>query len=315
MRSVLLALTDELRRLKAAGVKTVAVSEDTLAGLRRLVAKRQTEAGPRAAVPAAAEAPAAPAPGLPSGEPRRELSTLRQPANAAPKLLPPPPVVVLPEVEKPARWQALREQVLNHPVCQAQVRSGRKVVFGVGNIDARIMFVGEAPGAEEELQGEPFVGPAGQLLTKMIKAMGLERSDVYIGNIMNWRPEIAARGDGPQVGNREPTPEEIAFCLPFITAQIDVVSPELIVALGATAARGLLGQHSFRSLGEVRGRWHDFKGRPLRVTYHPSYLLRKEVEGKTAELRAKRAAWEDFLAVMERAVLPIADKQRQYFLR
>jgi DNA polymerase len=233
-----------------------------------------------------------------------EVSTLRQPANAAPRLLPPPPEVALPAGEKPVRWQALREQVLNHPVCLAHVRPGRKVVFGVGNLEARIMFVGEAPGAEEELQGEPFVGPAGLLLTKMIKAMGLERSDVYIGNIMNWRPELPLRGDDPQVG----------FCLPFITAQIDVVSPALIVALGATAARGLLGSHSFRTLGDVRGRWHEYRGRPLRVTYHPSYLLRKEVEGKVAAQRAKRTAWEDFLAVMERAVLPITDKQRNYFL-
>jgi DNA polymerase len=309
MRAVLLALTDELRRLKASGVKTVAVSEDSLVNLRRLVAERQP-----APPPPAIEATASPATAASPAESRVEVSTLRQPANTAPRLLPPPPSVVLPSGDKPTRWQALRDQVLNHPVCQAHVRPGKKVVFGVGNLDAKIMFVGEAPGAEEEVQGEPFVGPAGQLLTKMIKAMGLERNDVYIGNIMNWRPELPARGTGPQVGNREPTPEEMAFCLPFITAQIDVVSPALIVALGATAARGLLGPHSFRTLGEVRGRWHDYNGRPLRVTYHPSYLLRKEVEGKTAEQRAKRAAWEDFLTVMERAVLPISDKQRQYFL-
>jgi DNA polymerase len=204
--------------------------------------------------------------------------------------------------------------VLNHAVCRAHVRPGKQVVFGVGNLDAKIMLVGEAPGAEEEVQGEPFVGPAGQLLTKMIKAMGLERGDVYIGNIMNWRPELPLRPDGTQAGNREPTPEEMAFCLPFITAQIGVVAPAVIVALGATATRGLLGSHAFRSLGEVRNRWHDYRGTPLRVTYHPSYLLRKEVEGKAAANQAKRTAWEDFLAVMERAGLPISEKQRHYFL-
>jgi DNA polymerase len=148
----------------------------------------------------------------------------------------------------------------------------------------------------------------------MIRAMGLERGAVYIGNIMNWRPELPLRPDGTQAGNREPTPEEMAFCLPFITAQIGVVAPAVIVALGATATRGLLGAHAFRSLGEVRGRWHDYRGTPLRVTYHPSYLLRKEVEGKVAANRAKRAAWEDFLAVMERAGLPISEKQRNFFL-
>jgi DNA polymerase len=243
-----------------------------------------------------------------------ELSALREPVSSPARLLPPPPEVVLPAGDKAARWEALREQVLDHPVCRAHVRPGRKVVFGVGNLGARIMFVGEAPGAEEEQQGEPFVGPAGQLLTKMIKAMGLDRGDVYIGNIMNWRPELPARGDGTQVGNREPTPEEMAFCLPFITAQIEVISPVLIVALGATATRGLLGPHSFRTLGDVRGRWHDYRGRPLRVTYHPSYLLRKEAEGRSAANRAKRTVWEDFLAVMERAGIPITDKQRNYFL-
>jgi DNA polymerase len=223
-------------------------------------------------------------------------------------------VVELPAGDKAARWQALRELVLNHPVCRAHVRPGKKVVFGVGSLDASIMFVGEAPGAEEEEQGEPFVGPAGQLLTKMIRAMGLERREVYIGNIMNWRPELPLRADGAQVGNREPTLEEMAFCLPFLTAQIDVVEPTLMVALGATAARGLLGQRSFRALGDVRGRWHDWRGRPLRVTYHPSYLLRKEADGPVAANRAKRAAWEDFLAVMERAGLSVSPKQRDYFL-
>jgi DNA polymerase len=276
MRSVLLALTDELKRLRTAGLKTVPVSDASLDTLRRLVGTRK--------IP-----------------------------NAAATDLPPPPDVILPGGSKTERWQALRELVLNHPVCRAHVHPGRQVVFGVGSLEAKVMFVGEAPGAEEEQQGEPFVGPAGQLLTKMIKAMGLERGDVYIGNIMNWRPELPARPGGAQVGNREPTPAEMAFCLPFLTAQIEVVNPALLVALGATAARSLLGPHSFRALGEVRGRWHDYRGRPLRVTYHPSYLLRKEADGQTAATRAKRAAWEDFLAVMERAGLPVSEKQRNYF--
>jgi DNA polymerase len=222
--------------------------------------------------------------------------------------------VTLPSGDKTVRWRALRDQVLNHPVCRAHVAPGRQVVFGVGSLEARIMFVGEAPGADEEDQGEPFVGPAGQLLTRMIKAMGLERGEVYIGNIMNWRPETSRRPDGTQVGNREPTAEELAFCLPFLLAQIEVVAPLFIVALGATAARGLLGPGSFRTLGEVRGRWHDWRGQSLRVTYHPSYLLRMEAEGPERAKRAKRAAWEDFLAVMERAGLAISPRQRNFFL-
>jgi DNA polymerase len=309
MRAVLLAFTDELKRLKAAGVKTVSVSDESLETLRRLVAARKAEdrvsgTGDRKPETGKNEK-------LGSGPVLVESPTG---PPALRNLLPPPPEVVLPAGDKSVRWQALRELVLNHPVCRAHIRPGRQVVFGVGNLDAKIMFVGEAPGAEEELQGEPFVGPAGQLLTKMIRAMGLERREVYIGNIMNWRPELPLRPDGSQAGNREPTPEEMAFCLPFITAQIGVISPAVIVALGATATRGLLGSHAFRSLGEVRGRWHEYEGIPLRVTYHPSYLLRKEVEGRVAASRAKRTAWEDFLTVMERAGLSVSEKQRNYFL-
>src|ERR1044071_1299704 len=103
------------------------------------------------------------------------------------------------------------------------------------------MFVGEAPGAEEEVQGEPFVGPAGQLLTKMIQAMGLKRSDVYIGNIMNWRPDLPTSAGQIQIGNRPPTEEEITYCLPYLRAQLEIVNPDLIVALGSTAAQGLFG--------------------------------------------------------------------------
>src|SRR5207237_197134 len=137
---------------------------------------------------------------------------------------------------KATRWNALRELVRNDAICRARVRPGKQVVLGVGSLDAKIMFVGEAPGAEEEVQGEPFVGPAGQLLTKMILAMGLKREDVYIGNIMNWRPDLPTVGNAPQVGNRPPTEEEMRYCLPYLRAQIEIVQPALLVALGSTAA-------------------------------------------------------------------------------
>ena len=199
-------------------------------------------------------------------------------------------------------------RVLNDPVCRAQVRRGKQVVFGVGSLDAQIMFVGEAPGAEEEVQGEPFVGPAGQLLNRMIAAAGLKREEVYIGNIMNWRPAIPTGPDGVQFGNRPPTAEEMAYCLPYLRAQIEVVRPAILVALGATASQGLLGAGAFRALGEIRGKWREFAGTPLMVTYHPSYILRNPTN------RSKRLIWEDFLKVMERAGLPASDKQRGYFL-
>jgi uracil-DNA glycosylase family 4 len=125
---------------------------------------------------------------------------------------------------------------------------------------------------------------------------------------MNWRPQMPVSADGEQYGNRPPTPEEMAYCLPYLEAQIDVVKPQVIVALGATAAHGLLGHEAFKTLGEVRGHWQVFAGRPLMVTYHPSYILRNQSN------RSKRMIWEDLLKVMEKAGLPISDKQRGYFL-
>ncbi len=308
MRAALTALTDELKRLKTTGVTAVSVSAESLAALRKAVGSRQTVApavptkAPATALASApvyatASAPIAPAP---------------KPA-AAVSMLPPPPTFTLPDGDKATRWEWLRNHVVTHPVCIANVRAGKKVVLGVGSLDAKIMFVGEAPGAEEEVRGEPFVGPAGQLLTKMIQGMGLKREEVYIGNIMNWRPQLPTPEGGEQVGNREPTPEEMAFCLPFLRAQIEVVKPALIVALGATAARGLLGANSFKTLGDVRGQWKLFSETPVTVTYHPSYLLRQAATGPLAERKSKRAVWEDLLAVMERAGLPISDKQRGYY--
>ncbi len=306
MRLALHALTEELRRLKASGVKRVAVDEPTLASLRRAV----REAGSGLAKPSVAAVPPepalAPAPRAPSLAAVRAVTTAISVPVAA--TLPPAPVVSLPAGDKPTRWAALQSLVFNDSTCRANVRSGKKVVLGVGSLDARIMFVGEAPGAEEEIQGEPFVGPAGQLLTRMIQGMGLQRADVYIGNIMNWRPQLPVSGAGEQVGNRPPTEEEMRYCLPYLRAQIEIVKPALLVALGTTAAQGLLGFGAFKTLGEIRGKWRDFEGRPLMVTYHPSYILRNQSN------RSKRMIWEDLLQVMAQAELPISERQRGYFL-
>ncbi|MDP3072140.1 MAG: uracil-DNA glycosylase [Opitutaceae bacterium] len=300
MRLALQAIAEELRRLKNAGVKTVAVSDASVTALRATVARRQgtadkiSDPSPAAAikpsVAAATLAPKFPSPPPPAAQ------------------LPPPPTVALPDGDKRTRWDALQALVQNDATCRAHVRPGRKVVLGVGDLDAKIMFVGEAPGAEEEIQGEPFVGPAGQLLTKMILGMGLKRAEVYIGNIMNWRPQLPTVEGRDQVGNRPPIEEELRYCLPYLRAQIEVVNPALLVALGSTAAQGLLGFKSFKALGDVRGRWHEFGGKPLMITYHPSYILREPTN------RKKRMIWDDLLKVMERAELPISEKQRGFFL-
>ena len=308
MRAALTALTDELRRLKTAGVKTVAVSDESVATLRRVIAARNTGNQKPAFAEAAAGKPetAAPKSYEPPAPMIRPTAAAVRESSGAP--IPAPPTVALPAGDKQTRWNALLALVQNDPVCRAHVRPGKKIVLGVGNVDAKIMFVGEAPGAEEEIQGEPFVGPAGQLLTKMIQGMGLKRSDVYIGNIMNWRPEMPVSANGEQYGNRPPTEAELNYCLPYLRAQIEVVAPTLLVALGKTAVEGLLGFGRFKTLGEVRGRWHEFSGCPLMITYHPSYILREPTNQK------KRLIWDDLLKVMERAALPISDKQRGFFL-
>jgi len=156
-----------------------------------------------------------------------------------------------------------------------------QVVFGIGNPRARLMFVGEGPGRDEDLQGEPFVGRAGQLLTDMIeKGMGLKRSDVYIANVVKCRPP----------NNRDPEPDEIAACAPFLRRQVALVRPEVIVGLGKFAVQTLLQTQT--AISKLRGRWHVFEGTPLMPTFHPSYLLRSPGE--------KRVAWEDLKQVMEK---------------
>lgn len=194
--------------------------------------------------------------------------------------------------------------MLADPVCNAHVKPGKKVVFGIGNLSAKIFFCGEAPGADEEIQGVPFVGRAGQLLTKIISAMGLKREEVYIGNIMNWRPEMPTSR-----GNRPPTSEEMAYCLPYLEAQIAIVRPQVVVALGKTAVNGLLGEDPNRKMGAIRGKWSKFGESDLMITYHPSFLLQY---GNNNTM--KRLVWEDMMAVMERVGIPVSEKQRNYFL-
>lgn len=224
-------------------------------------------------------------------------------AASTPTKLASAPSVILPAGTKQEQWNWLKNKVLTCPHCLSHLYPGKKLVFGSGNLDAEIFFCGEAPGADEEEQGEVFVGRAGQLLTKIIEAMGIKRSDVYIGNIMNWRPETPNH-----VGNRPPTQEEMEFCLPYLKGQVEIVKPKVIVALGATAVSGLLGQDSQRRMRDCRGNWFEFNGIPLMVTYHPSYLLRNATNA------AKRIVWEDMLQVMKFLKMSISERQKNYFL-
>src|SRR5881296_212749 len=197
---------------------------------------------------------------------------------------------------------AVRERVRVCTKCKHLACSRTQTVFGVGNPDADLMFIGEAPGADEDQQGEPFVGRAGQLLTRIIRAMNFAREDVYIANILKCRPDVPAGS----FGNRPPTPREMQTCRPYLMEQIDIIKPKVIVALGAVAVEGLLGTRA--PMRDLRGRWDLFNGTPLMVTYHPAYLLRNQ------SLLEKRKVWEDMMQVLDRLEKPISEKQRNYFL-
>lgn len=164
------------------------------------------------------------------------------------------------------------------------------------------MFVGEAPGADEDQRGEPFVGAAGELLTKIIGVMGLSRENIYIANVLKCRPDMPKGAPG----NRPPSPPEMQNCLPYLREQIAIIQPRAIVALGKTAMAGLTGAED--TMSAMRGRWFSFEGIPLLPTFHPSYLLRN---GSKTE---KRKVWEDMMLVMEKLAMPISEKQRGYFL-
>jgi DNA polymerase len=289
-RQLLDATISHLEGLKSRGVRHVAVAPETLRALAlppgriqnsefRIQNERISTTPPKkSVVPTPVAPPNAAAPNL-----KIEIT------SSSP--------------EKAAAFTALRERALACAKCPHLAASRKNVVFGVGSIDAQLMFVGEAPGADEDAQGEPFVGAAGQLLTKIISATGLSRADVYIANILKCRPDTP----GQSAGNRKPTPEEMQTCLPFLHEQIDLIRPKVIIALGATAVEGLLGKTV--GITKLRGHWQTYRGTPLMPTYHPAYLLRNQ------SLATKREVWEDVLQAMEKLGMPISDKQRNYFLK
>jgi uracil-DNA glycosylase family 4 len=202
-----------------------------------------------------------------------------EPVEAASEMVAASAHSALPVIQdKPTALRLIREDIGDCTRCR--LHTGRtNLVFGVGNVDAEIMFVGEGPGADEDAQGEPFVGRAGQLLNNMISAMGLRREDVYIANVVKCRPP----------SNRTPERDECDTCIPFLMRQIEVIKPKVIVALGAVAAKNLLALND--SMANLRGRWYDFKGARLLVTYHPAFLLR--------DPRQKKQAWKDLQMVMK----------------
>jgi DNA polymerase len=277
-----------LEDLKRRGTRFVPVAPDALAKLKSL---------PRLSVPTASLQPVSrPAPTV-APRPIRPPSELLPTSSPSPT----PPRAALDPAAKVEAMKDLRERALVCVKCPNLASSRKNVVFGVGDINAQLMFVGEAPGADEDMQGEPFVGAAGQLLTRIIQTMGLSRETVYIANILKCRPDMPANAPG----NRKPTPEEMKTCIPYLHSQIDLIQPRVLVALGGVAVEGLLGKSGITKL---RGTWQTYRGTPLMPTFHPSYLLR------TMSPRDKRLVWEDMLQVMERLGMAISEKQRGFFL-
>lgn len=314
------ATIQHLESLKASGVRFVSVSPGSLQALAQPTPRIAQPESPVAATTSgttkrsvtAAPAPVSLQPTKPAAQsaiqnlqsevatpPATELSL----SLGLPGLTPAVPAAPLSPEAKAAAFAELRERAMACVKCPHLASSRKNVVFGVGNINADLMFVGEAPGADEDEQGEPFVGKAGQLLTKIIETTGLKRGDVYIGNILKCRPDTP----GQSSGNRKPTTEEMQTCIAYLHEQIDLIQPKVIVALGATAVEGLLGKTI--GITKLRGTWKTYRGIPLMPTYHPAFLLRNQA------MSEKRRVWEDMLQVMEKLGMPISEKQRRFFTR
>jgi uracil-DNA glycosylase len=295
------ATIQHLQDLKGRGVRFISVAPEALSGLTTTGVERNHFASarpvPSKSAAASSRAESRSAEPTQTAAPSVSLQSLALPTEA--QFVSPS---ALTSEAKAAAFTELRQRVIPCVKCAHLAATRKNVVFGVGDINAQIMFVGEAPGADEDVQGEPFVGRAGQLLTKIIVAMGLSRETVYIANILKCRPDMPPNS----FGNRKPTPEEMQTCIPFLHEQIDLIGPKVLVALGATAVEGLLGKTI--GITRLRGQWRSYRGIPLMPTFHPSFLLRPD------GAREKRKVWEDMMLVMEKIGMPISERQRNYFL-
>ena len=297
-----------LEDLKAQSVKFVSLSPETLAALgssprQPAAVERTIPGGPSSPPPQTKPASQSPVVQPQSNMAVSPVSPLASTQNPEPALSASSASAPAGRETKEAALAELRARAMVCRKCPHLAAARKNVVFGVGDVDSPLMFVGEAPGADEDEQGEPFVGKAGQLLTRIIQTMGFTRDTVYIANILKCRPDTP----GQTMGNRKPAPEEMQTCLPYLLAQLDIIEPKVIVALGATAVEGLLGKTG--GITKLRGHWQQFRCVPVMPTYHPAYLLRNEA------LSEKRKVWEDMLQVLEKLGRSISEKQRNYFLK
>ena len=268
---------DFLKAEQARGNTHISLDEEARNGLRELYIRSRTQA-------AAAVSPSA--------------ETVKESAS----IIDAPPTLKISGTTKEEQLASLREQAASWAPAKALGTLRDTMVFATGNPNAQLMLIGEAPGHEEERKKEPFVGPAGEKLDRILQVMGLSRDQVYISNIVKFRPA----SKNQTTNNRKPSAAEIGCFMPFIREEIQIVQPSCIIALGETATEALLGLTE--PVASIRERWNQFQGIPVRVSYHPSCLLQQD-ENQSI----RRKVWEDMLAVMEKIEMPISEKQRGYF--
>ena len=304
----LLAYLEGRRR---GGQQRIWMSEEARGALKEMVRMRPGAMGNVCvkAVAPAAEAPEQPRSVEPPVREAAVVPAVMMEPPVLPAAQPPEPSGKAPVADRAEALRAVRDRAEAGERARALGTLRDTMVFAVGNPESPIMLVGEAPGAEEEKRREPFVGPAGQLLDRILGAMGLDRSKVYISNVCKFRPKVEGGDQGTR--NRAPTEDEMAACLEYLREEIAIVAPRVIVGLGAKACEGLLMRKV--AITQLRGQWQEFDGIPVMPTFHPSYLLRCAQDGPERERASKRQVWEDMLAVMERLDMPITEKQRAYF--
>ena len=288
------ALLEELYRQKAAGVKRVSVSDESVALLKELAGAAVVSATPKPAAPVTI-APVTKSVIRPATPVTKNEGTI-----IVSHPLPDPPVIKLPSGTKTEQLLWLQKTIEACEVTQKHLE-GKKALFGRGSETAKVFFVGEAPALEEVEANRSFVGPAGELLSKIISATGLTEKECYFANLMTWRPKPPTA-----FGKRPPNASEVAFNRPYLLAQIEIIKPQIIVAVGAQAFGALT--HSTTPIMQIRGQWQKVDGLEVLPTLHPNYLLH------SPSLSNKRLVWEDFMQIMTKLGMPISDKQKAYFL-
>ncbi len=288
------ALLEELYRQKAAGVKRVSVSDESVALLKELAGGATASAAPKSVAPIAL-APAVKSVVRPAAPVAKNEGTI---IVSSP--LPDPPVIKLPSGTKAEQLLWLQKTIAACEVTQKHLE-GKKALFGRGSDTAKVFFVGEAPSLEEVEENRSFVGPAGELLSKIISATGLTEKECYFANLMTWRPKPPTA-----FGKRPPNASEVAFNRPYLLAQMEIIKPQIVVAVGAQAFGALT--HSTTPIMQIRGQWQKVDGLEVLPTLHPNYLLH------SPSLSNKRLVWEDFMQIMTKLGMPISEKQKAYFL-